>query len=583
MTQSTSVLGVIGLGNVGEPLLQLLAATGHEVVGVDSDHAALDRVDRRLRSLGLKDPLVTLSGDPAVLATAGLVIEAVDEDLAVKSSVLRSLHELCPQDTVLVTTTALLPLSHLAAASGRPQATLGLRLAVPTAAGGTVEPVRTALSSDWSAGVLDAVLEGCGLRRAALGAAPAADASALVLGFANRAAALAASGEVGRDSIDTAMRLGCGLPVGPLELLDRIGLDTARATLAALREATGDDSFAPAPVLAEMIARGRTGRKARAGFHDYDECGDRAVAEQPVAGGTGAARVASVGVLGSGAMARGIAEVMASAGIRTVLVARDRLKAEATVAAVGDSLTRAVRRGRVTPEDRRAALELLVPASDVAAVADCDLVVEAVVEDLAVKREVFAALGRHCKPSTVLATTTSSLPVTACAVASGRPGQVVGMHFFNPAPVMKLVEVVSTEVSDDAAVSLARDVCARLGKTVVDCGDRAGFIVNYLLFPYLADAIRLLERPDTDIVATDEAVQQGYGFPMGPFLLLDTIGLDVSVAILRRLHGEFATRDFVPPAMLERLVSDGALGRKNGRGFHTARWSRSEQTARVLG
>ncbi|GAA2604849.1 3-hydroxyacyl-CoA dehydrogenase family protein [Streptomyces lienomycini] len=583
MTQSTSSLGVIGLGNVGEPLLQLLAATGHQVVGVDSDREALDRVDRRLRSLGLKDPSVTLSDDPAALATAGLVVEAVDEDLAVKSAVLRSLHELCPPETVLVTTTALLPLSHLAAASGRPHATLGLRLAVPPAAGGTVEPVRTALSSDRGADVLDAVLEGCGLRRAAFGAAPAADATALVLAFANRAAALAASGEVGRDSIDTAMRLGCGLPVGPLELLDRIGLDTARATLAALHETTGDDAFAPAPVLAELAARGRTGRKARAGFHDYDECGDRAPAERPDGDAPVADRVTSVGVLGSGAMARGIAEVMASAGMRTVLVARDRRKAEAALAAIGDSLTRAVRRGRVTPEARGAALELLVPASDVAAVAECDLVVEAVVEDLAVKRRLFAELGRHCKPSTVLATTTSSLPVTACAVASGRPGQVVGMHFFNPAPVMRLVEVVSTEVSDEAAVSLAREVCSRLGKTVVGCGDRAGFIVNYLLFPYLADAIRLLERPDTDIVATDETVQQGYGFPMGPFLLLDTIGLDVSVAILRRLHEEFATRDFASPVILERLVADGALGRKNGRGFHTARWSRAERTAGVLG
>jgi 3-hydroxybutyryl-CoA dehydrogenase len=201
---------------------------------------------------------------------------------------------------------------------------------------------------------------------------------------------------------------------------------------------------------------------------------------------------------------------------------------------------------------------------------DADLVIEAVVEDLFVKRAMFAKLGRICRPGAVLATATSSLAVTELAAASGRPRDVLGMHFFNPAPAMRLVEISSTPATDVGVLGAAHALCARLGKTGVECADRTGFIVNYLLFPYLNRAIALLDD-GVGMAELDTAVRDRFGYPLGPFALLDVIGLDVSLAIMRRLHDTFPEPDFLAAPRLSRLVAAGRLGRKSGGGFHPAR------------
>jgi 3-hydroxybutyryl-CoA dehydrogenase len=184
-----------------------------------------------------------------------------------------------------------------------------------------------------------------------------------------------------------------------------------------------------------------------------------------------------------------------------------------------------------------------------------------------VKKAVFQALDEVCKPGAVLATTTSSLPVIECAAATSRPGDVVGLHFFNPAQVMKLVEIVDTIATSPSAVATARAVCLDLGKEPVHCGDRAGFIVNALLFPYLNDAVKMLEAHYADASDIDNAMKVGCGLPMGPFELLDVVGLDVSLAIERTLYLEFREAGFAPAPLLEHLVTAGRLGRKTGKGF----------------
>jgi 3-hydroxybutyryl-CoA dehydrogenase len=199
--------------------------------------------------------------------------------------------------------------------------------------------------------------------------------------------------------------------------------------------------------------------------------------------------------------------------------------------------------------------------------ADCDLVIEAVAEELAIKREVFGELDKVLKPGAILATTTSSLPVIECAAATSRPADVVGLHFFNPAPVMKLVEVVRTISTADDVVDTADALCRAVGKHPVHCADRAGFIVNALLFPYLNDAVKMLEAHYADADAIDTAMKVGCGLPMGPFELLDVVGLDVSLAIERTLYYEFRDAGFAPAPLLEHLVTAGRLGRKTGKGF----------------
>jgi 3-hydroxybutyryl-CoA dehydrogenase len=201
--------------------------------------------------------------------------------------------------------------------------------------------------------------------------------------------------------------------------------------------------------------------------------------------------------------------------------------------------------------------------------ASCDLVVEAVVEDLGAKQELFRTLDKVCRPGAILATTTSSLPVIDLAAVTSRPEDVVGMHFFNPAALMRLVEVVSTVSTAPDVSATVVGLCASLGKHPVSCADRSGFIVNALLFPYLNDAVRMLEAHYATADDIDTAMKTGCGYPMGPFELLDVVGLDVSLAIQRELYLEFRERGYAPAPLLEHLVTAGYLGRKTGRGFRT--------------
>jgi len=376
------------------------------------------------------------------------------------------------------------------------------------------------------------------------------------------------AGYASRDDIDAAMRFGCGYPIGPLALLDKIGIDTAYDVLDALYASTGRRLHAPAPILKQMIAAGLTGEKSGRGFYDYS--GDEA-------GATGAAatvavrQVASVGVVGTGTMASGIVEVFAKSGYDVVFVARSDAKVAGVRAAVQKSLDKAVAKGRMTEQVRDEVLGRITGATEREALADVDLVVEAIVESLDVKLELFGDLDRICKPGAILATTTSSLPVVEMAAVTSRPQDVVGMHFFNPAPIMKLVEVVSPVTTGEDVTATVVDLCGKVGKHAVQCGDRAGFIVNALLFPYLNDAVLLLESHYATADEIDTVMTKGAGLPLGPFALLDVVGNDVSLAIEEVLHNEFRLPELAPARLLEQVVEAGYLGRKTGRGFRAYR------------
>jgi 3-hydroxybutyryl-CoA dehydrogenase len=231
------------------------------------------------------------------------------------------------------------------------------------------------------------------------------------------------------------------------------------------------------------------------------------------------------------------------------------------------SLDRALSKGRLTQEARDGALSRVTGTSALEDLAGVDLALEAVVEELSIKQALFRSLDEICKPGAILATTTSSLPVVECAAVTSRPRDVVGIHFFNPAPIMKLVEVVSTVSTAADVTATAVDLCSRIGKHAVSCGDRAGFIVNALLFPYLNDAVRMLAAHYAQADDIDLAMKRGCGYPMGPFELLDVVGLDVSLAIERVLYQEFREPGFAPSPLLEHMVTAGYLGRKTGRGF----------------
>ncbi|NLU72816.1 3-hydroxyacyl-CoA dehydrogenase family protein [Streptomyces sp. HNM0575] len=580
-------IAVVGLGTMGTGIADVLARAGHEVVGIDiSDTAARNAVaafeastaravkrermteDERRSALARFRTFTELEA----AAEAQLVIEVVPEDYDTKCQVFAALDTVVKPDTILATGTNALSVTRLAADSDRPERVLGLHFFHPAQAMKLVEVVSSVLTSPEAVAAVTDLARELGKEPVAVGDRPGFVADGLLFGYLNQAAAMYESRYASREDIDDAMRLGCGLPMGPLALLDLIGVDTARTVLDAMYADSHDRLHAPAPILRQLSDAGLTGQKAGRGFYSYEAPGSSVLVADSETPDGGTARtagrpVSAVGVAGSGTMASGIAEVFAKAGFETVLAARSEEKAETAKARIAKSFERAVKKGRMSEEDRDAALARVSPAGSLDALSGVDLAVEAVAEDLDVKRELFAALDRVCKPGAVLATTTSSLPVVACARATSRPQDVIGMHFFNPAPAMKLVEVVRTVLTGDEAHATVREVCGAVRKHPVDCGDRAGFIVNALLFPYLNNAVKMVEQHYASLDDIDSAMRLGGGYPMGPFELLDVVGLDVSLAIEQVLHREFRDPGLAPAPLLEHLVAAGCLGRKTGRGF----------------
>lgn len=275
-----------------------------------------------------------------------------------------------------------------------------------------------------------------------------------------------------------------------------------------------------------------------------------------------------VGVLGSGIMGSGLAEVMARSGYEVVVRSRSQASADAMVASIDKGLTKAVERGKATEDEKAAILGRISATDHLGRVADCDLVIESVVEDLAVKKALFVELEEIVKPEGILATNTSTLPVVELAMVTKRPAQVCGIHFFNPASAMKLVEIVTPLTASDATIDAAVEFATKCGKDPVKVADRAGFIVNHLLFPYLNNAVRMLENGTATREHIDQAMTGGCNFPMGPLALLDLVGLDTSVAILDALYDEFGDHHYRVVPLMRRMVTAGHLGRKSGQGFY---------------
>ena len=276
-----------------------------------------------------------------------------------------------------------------------------------------------------------------------------------------------------------------------------------------------------------------------------------------------------VGVVGLGTMGAGIAQISVQAGHDTVGREVSEELAERGRATIDRYLTRGVEKGRLTQDEREAALARLTLTTELSELADCDLVVEAVLEELELKRAVFAELDRVCRPDAVLATNTSALSVAEIADATTRPERVVGMHFFNPAPVLPLVEIVRAPSSADEAVRAAYGWAERAGKQPVTCNDTPGFIVNRILIPLLNDCVRVLDEAGVDPADLDKAMTNGAGWPLGPCALIDLIGIDVHVHASSALHGKLGEERMAPPERLLQMESDGRLGRKSGRGFYT--------------
>ncbi len=582
-----SSIGVIGLGTMGAGIAEVFARNGYRVVGVEHNEESLERgrqhlqhsTDRAVKRGKLSEQeqekligSVTFTTNMADVKDCQLVVEAIVEQLPKKKEVFRQLDAVVAPDAILATNTSSLSVTEISAASNNPGRVVGVHFFNPAPIQHLVEVVRTVVTEpdvlDDVAGVarsLDKIPVICGDKAGFI-------ANALLFGYLNHAVNMFDSKYASREDIDTGMKLGCRYPMGPLALLDLIGLDTAYEILDTMYKQGRNRLHAPAPILKQMVTAGLLGRKTGRGLYTYEAPDSPVVVDDELTPSPDAhprfrREVRTVGVVGTGTMATGIVEVFAKAGYDVTYVGRSQSRVDEVRAQVARSLEKAVQRGKLEASARDEALTRLTGTTRLDELADVDVVVEAVVEELTVKTALFENLDEICKPGAILATTTSSLPVIELARATKRPQDVVGMHFFNPAPVMRLVEVVSTVSTGTEVAETTRALCEAIGKVPISCGDRAGFIVNALLFPYLNDAVKMLEAHYASADDIDTAMKHGCALPMGPFELLDVVGNDVSLAIQRELYLEFREPGFAPAPLLEHLVTAGYLGRKTKRGF----------------
>ena len=580
-------IGIVGLGTMGAGIAEVFAREGYTVVGVEQNDEGLARGRQHLenstgravaRGKMTEDEQAELLGrisfstELKALTDADFVVEAVVESVEIKKQIFRELDSIVAPETILATNTSSLSVTDISTANSQPGRVIGVHFFNPAPVQGLVEIIRTVVTEEQVLADVSALVQKLGKNPVVCGDKAGFIANTLLFGYLNHAVAMYEGKYASREDIDAAMRFGCGYPMGPLQLLDLIGLDTAYEILETMYRQGRDRLHAPSPILKQMVTAGMLGRKTGRGFYTYEgPDSPKTVADDQTPSEADKPQlhhdIKKVGVVGTGTMASGIVEVFAKAGYEVLFVGRAQDKVDGVVTAITKNFDRQIQRGRATEDDKAAVLAKVSGSTSLDDLKDVDIVVEAIAEDLAVKTTLFENLDDICKPGAILATTTSSLPIISLAKVTTRPQDVVGMHFFNPAPVMKLVEVVSTVSTADDVTETTRALCDRIGKVAVSCADRAGFIVNALLFPYLNDAVKMLEAHYATADDIDTAMKQGCALPMGPFELLDVVGNDVSLAIQRELYLEFREPGFAPAPLLEHLVTAGYLGRKTKRGF----------------
>lgn len=587
--ESIRSVAIIGMGTMGTGIAEVIARHGIAVKAIDVDDDALDAARQRIETsteravsrgkltaserVELLERIVFTTNFQECVAI-DMVIEAVTEDIDLKRKILTQLDGLVGDHVIWCTNTSSLSVTQISTAVSQPSRVVGLHFFNPAPVQDFVEIVRTVVTDDAVVDQVREFAEQIGKHAVICEDKAGFIANSLLFGYLNHAASMYEQKYASREDIDTAMRLGCGLPMGPLALLDLIGLDTAYQILDTMYREGRDRLHAPSPILKHLVTAGLRGRKSGRGFYTYAEQGSPevvpdALSPERESSSDQTRAITSVGVVGSGTMATGIVEVFAKAGFPVTFIARSADKVGAVHTSISRSLEKALQRGKISEEDVESTRSRITGSTSLEDLATVDLVVEAIAEDLDIKTALFENLDEICKDGAILATTTSSLPVVDLAAVTSRPSDVVGLHFFNPATVMKLVEVVDTVATSSDVIASAMAVVSAIGKVGVRCGDRAGFIVNALLFPYLNDSIKMAEGNYASTEDIDTAMKLGCGYPMGPFELLDVVGLDVSLAIQQTLYREFREPGFAPAPWLEHLVTAGYTGRKAGRGFRS--------------
>jgi 3-hydroxybutyryl-CoA dehydrogenase len=571
MARNFDTVGVVGLGTMGAGIVEVLARNGISVIGVEIDDAALERgrghlekstsraVARGKLDAADADALharVTFTTKLADLSAADLVIEAVPERFDLKRETLRRLDEVCRNDAVLATNTSSLSVTELAATTRHPGRVIGVHFFNPAPVMRLVEIVSTVVTAPGVVDDVKALVGRLGKTGVGIGDKAGFIANALLFGYLNHAVSYYENGYASRDDIDAAMKLGCGLPMGPFALLDLIGVDTAYEICDTMYRQSRDRLHAPAPLLRQMCVAGLLGRKTGRGFYTYEAPHSAKVVADDQPGGN---------TTYESALDVAVTEMVASSRVNAiVLIGTSRIAEELAISArtAGYTTTRVMPQDIVFGDADGGARAALAGAGLVLVT---DLGNEATTEDAVT---LFAKLGELVTPGTVLASALRTVPVVDLAAASQRPAEVIGLvPARSSTAVPEVVELVGAITTSGEALATARAVGDRLGLHVVAAPDRAGRIIDALLFPYLNDAVRMLDAGYATADDIDAAMTLGCGYPRGPFAMLDEIGLDVALEAQRAIFEEFREPGFAPAPLLTHLVTAGRLGRATGSGF----------------
>mgnify|MGYP006106847229 CR=1 FL=1 len=582
-------VGIIGLGTMGSNIAILCAKAGLHTLVTDENEENMNTGFQNIEnflSAGVTKSKLSTSQKKSIqsfiqkvttiqeLNDCDIIIEAIGEEQKNKNKLFKNLNSIVKEETIFASNTSTLSISNMGLYSGRPDRIIGTHFCLPAALNKTVEISPSMHTSEDTYKKTFKFLEKLGQIPTKTKDSPGFILNYFLSPFLNDCIHLIETGYTNPHDLDTAIKLGLGYKMGPMELLDIEGLDIHRTVSLSLYEQLKDTRYVPPDLVNKMIDSGHLGTKTGKGFYNYKTPGFFGTAEredeslQEKDHVNFPPNIKKIGVVGLGTMGSGIAQVCLTSGFEVFGVEENKEVLSSGLGRIQGNLEIAVQRGKLDSSSKSEILTRLQGSTEIDSLAQCDLVIEVIIENLDAKIKIFKELDRIVKKDSFLATNTSCLSVTSIASSTNRPDKVLGLHFFNPPYAMKLVEVIQAIQTSEETFEFGKEFCKKIGKVPIPVQDRPGFLVNRLLIPYLNHAAQAFDNKLATREDMDRVISSGLGYPMGPLTLMDLVGIDVQTFVSDAMFEELGESRFMPPPILRRMTSAKWLGRKSGSGFY---------------